>query len=258
MTDEFTRNNDKQNSSKNYHIPVLLLPNTRDILNEFNDSIERIAASGSRRSTDTMTKNADYGFQVDESYTSTVSLDYTREVNTSGDVLNPITKQKAKRINKEIHQSLKTAKKAQNNITYDIPVSRLIVEVEDDSNDTLYYKYGDEENVNYNETFFFDFQLNNIEQFSNNIKDIIKPMFEERDLPSQGFNWRIPVLRQIIPKQGFDFTGDDHQPVFSWEPNNVNTKPLTNSSSQKIVGMLPQNISHSKKVEKGSEDYWEI
>lgn len=257
MTNEFDRNEDKQNKNKDYHIPVLLLPNTRDILNEFNSSIERVVASGSRSSTNTMTKNDDYGFQVDESHSSTVSLDYTRNVDSNGQVINPITDKKAEKINKEIHRSLKIVKKDRKNITYDIPISRLIIEIDDDD-DVLYYKYGDEDSVQYGESFFFDFELCNISKFSGNIKEIVEPMFKKRNLPKQGFNWRIPVLKKIIPKQGFDFVGENHQPVFSWDPDNVNTKPLTVTSSQKITGILPKKIRHSKKVEKDSENYWVI
>jgi hypothetical protein len=166
--------------------------------------------------------------------------------------LNPLTDKKVNNINQKIDESLSLAKPSKGkNITYDIPVTRLIVEVH---SDILQMKYDTHEE----EYFYFDFQLEKTEGLEGNFKDMIEPLFEQRNLPQQGFNWRVPVLRQIIPNQGFDADGDSHDPVFSWNPENPNTEPLPKTTSQKIAGMLPNNIGYHKEVEMVNNEYWGI
>lgn len=233
-----------------YHIPVLLLPNARDILTEFNSSIQRIVASGSRMSKDTVEENQDYGFQINQNYSSSVSLNYNKHRNTDGEVTNPLTKEAIESINNKIHQGLASAKPGRNkNITYDVPVSRLIVEID---NDMIRGKY----DAPVDETFFFDFHLESAENLGGNFRDKIEPLFEERNLTEQGFNWRVPVLRQVIPLTGYDFEGENHSPVFAWDPTNGNTVPMQRSTSQLISGALPNNIGYHKEVELTEEEYW--
>lgn len=246
---EFDR---QSGSGEEYHIPVLLLPNTRDILNGFGESIQRISASGSRMSKDTIEKNENYGFQVDNNFSSSVSLDYNRHRNTDGEITNPLTQERINNINNKIHQSLSSAKPQESgDITHDIPITRLIVEVD---SKILRVKY----DTHKNELFYFDFQLENTENLGGDFKEMIKPLFEERNLPEQGFNWRVPVLRQIIPNQGFDFGGNNHNPAFSWDPQNTNTMPLKITTSQEVAGMLPDKLGYNKGVEMMNNDYWAI
>lgn len=246
---EFDRSSQNE---EQYYIPLLKLPNARDLLNEFGESIQRVVASGSRIDKNTVQKNEKYGFNVEQNYSTNVNLEYVRHKNTQGKVKNPLTQSKIDNINEAIHTSLKETKPNTNqNITYDIPVKRLIIEVDDE---LLQMKY----DTHPDEVFYFDFQLEKTEDLSGNFKSEIEPMFDERNLSSQGFQWRIPVLQQIIPNQGFDVGGDNHDALFSWNPKNTQTVPLQKTTSQKMMGMLPQNIGAHKKVEQVNNEYWGI
>jgi len=246
---EFDRSSEEEEL---YYIPLLKLPNARDLLNEFGESIQRIVASGSRIDQNTVQKNEEYGFSVDQNYSTNVNLEYVRHRNTEGNITNPLTQNKIDNINEAIHTSLKETKPDRNqNITYDIPVTRLIIEVDDE---VLQMKY----DTHPDEFFYLDFQLEKAEDLKRNFKEQIEPMFDERNLLSQGFNWRIPVLRQIIPNRGFDVGGDNHEALFSWNPKNAETIPVRKTTSQAIMGLLPNEIGTQKRVRRVNNDYWSI
>lgn len=242
---------DEVETVETYYTPTLLLPNARDILNAFGGSIERISARGSRSSKDTVEEDENYGFAINQDFNGSVSLEYTKERNLDGEVENPLTDEKVDYFNNRIHQSLKQIKpdENRNGITYDIPVSRLIIEVQ---NEDLVWKFGGPENA----SFYFDFKPIDVSNFNSEFKDIIEPLFNERNLTDQGFNWRILFVHQIIPESGFDFSGNSHSPVYSWDPQNINTEPMDNKTSQRIAGMLPKEISHNKDVKIMEDEYW--
>lgn len=190
----------------------------------------------------------EYGFEAHEDYRSIVSIDYTREKDTSGNVVNPITNQKANQISQTIDEHLSVAKNNPNkNITYDVAVSRIIIEIDDRAVSALF------DTSLASEPFFFDFRLAPFDD--DEFRDRVEPLFKKRNLTQQGFNWRVPCLKQIIPLSGYDIHGENHEPVFSWDWNNVQTFPLSIGDAQMLTSVLG-NMAAYTEVQKSENEKW--
>lgn len=237
-------------TAKERFMPVMLVPTASDILREINTDIQRIKATGSRMSSSKMYDRPDYGFEVTQKNSSTAEIDYHKKTDNNGKAINPITKQVANNIVNEIDQTLKSAKPKTPDYQLDIPVQKVVIEVQSRE---LALNYGTG-----TKTFFIVFELENIDNTDGIAADKAMSFFESRSLFEQGFKTRIPVLKQIIHEDDYSYGKDSHESLYEWDKTNINTDPLVPSDSGVITTQLPENIGFSSEFRQTEEEYWEM
>jgi hypothetical protein len=226
-----------------YQLPIFTVPSTRELLNRYNTQIIELKSVGSRMQNNDLNSIDGYGYSGEEVIQTKVTIDYEKEWEGHNQPVNEITEREAYEICRELDVHLKKPNK--NNIDVDIPVERVVIEVEDRmlqgdlASDTPH--------------FFLEYVSVPVRDSS---KDSFEKHFKKRNLLEQGFEFRVLALKSVSSEKRW----------FSKEPANlywggledVNLPYDSTVSSHIKTTHMDDEISEVKDLEKVTEEKFKL